>query len=71
MNDTIAGTNIGCDNIDSLTIEDNLYSTFFSFDKAHGFSSKGFNISSGNIGGLNCDSSNDMSGNNGFGLFRG
>merc|ERR550534_2970730 len=71
MNDTIASTNISADNIDSLTIVHNLNSTFFSFDKAYSFSSKGLNISSGNISSHDSGSSNNMSGNNGFGLFRG
>merc|ERR1712050_498379 len=71
MNDTITGSDISADNIDSLTIVNNLNSTFFSFDKAYSFSSKSLNISSGNISSHNCGSSNYMSGNNGFCLFRG
>merc|ERR1719334_2016925 len=71
MNDTITGSNISSDNIDSLTAIDNLNSTFFSFDKAYSFSSKSLNISSGNISSHNSGSSNNMSSNNGFGLFRG
>merc|ERR1711988_1077695 len=71
MNDTITGSDISSDNIDSLAIIDYLNSTFFSFDKAYSFSSKGLNISSGNISSHNSGSSNNMSSNNGFGLFRG
>jgi len=71
MNDTIAGFNIGSDNVDSLTIICNLNSTFSSFDKANSLPSKGLNISSGNISSVDWGSSNNMSGNDGFGLFRG
>merc|ERR1711992_506292 len=71
MNDTIASSNISSYNIDSLTIVYNLDSSFFSFDKAYSFSSKGLNISSGNISSHDSGSSNNMSCNNGFGLFRG
>jgi len=71
MDNTIAGSNISSYNVDSLTIVDNLDSSFFSFDKAYSFSSKGLNISSGNISSHDSGSSNNMSGNNGFGLFRG
>merc|ERR1719166_917071 len=71
MNDTITGSNISSDNIDSLTIIDHLNSTLFSFDKAYSFSSKSLNISSGNISSHNSGSSNNMSGNNSFGLFWG
>jgi len=71
MNDTIAGFNIGSDNVDSLTIVCNLNSTFSSFDKANSLTSKGLNISSGNISSIDWGTSDNMSGNNGFGLFRG
>merc|ERR1711973_68632 len=71
MNDTIASSDISSDNIDSLTVIDDLNSTFFSFDKAYSFSSKGLNISSGNISSHNSGSSNNMSSNNCFGLFWG
>merc|ERR1711988_91728 len=71
MNDTITGSDISSDNINSLTVIDYLNSTFFSFDKAYSFSSKSLNISSGNISSHNSGSSNNMSCNNSFGLFRG
>merc|ERR1711988_831147 len=71
MNDTITGSDISSDNIDSLAIIDYLNSTFFSFDKAYSFSSKGLNISSCNISSHDSGSRNNMSSNNGFGLFRG
>merc|ERR1711992_350836 len=71
MNDTIASSDISSDNIDSLAIIDYLNSTFFSFDKTNSFSSKGLNISSGNITSHDSGSSNNMSGNDSFGLFRG
>merc|ERR1711962_977543 len=71
MDNTITGSNISSYNIDSLTIVDNLDSSFFSFDKTYSFSSKGLNISSGNISSHNCGSSNNMSGNNSFGLLWG
>merc|ERR1712088_922147 len=52
MNDTIAGSNISSDYIDGLTLVSNLNATFGSLDKTNSFSSKGLNISGGNISGF-------------------
>merc|ERR1719273_128969 len=70
MNDTIAGSNISSDYVDGLTLVSNLNATFGSLDKTNSFSSKGLNISGGNISGFDSGSSHNMSGNDSFGLFR-
>merc|ERR1712088_756640 len=62
--------NISSDYVDGLTLVSNLNATFGSLDKTNSFSSKGLNISGGNISGFDSGSSDNMSGNDSFGLFR-
>merc|ERR1712238_267999 len=71
MNDTIAGPNIGSDNVDGLTHVSNLNATFGSLDKSYCFTSEGLNISGGNISSFDSGSSDNMSGNDVSGLFGG
>merc|ERR1712161_181793 len=71
MNDTIASSNIGSDNVDSLTHVSNLNATCFGLDETNCFTSECLNISGGNISSFDSGSSDNVSGNDGFGLFRG
>merc|ERR1719270_1963192 len=71
MNDTIASFIISNDNIRSGSTVERYTNTSIILDKINLCTFKGFNRSSGNISSLNCGSSNDMSGNNGYFLFSG
>ena len=71
MNDSITGFDISSDNIDSISIVRNLDSAIFTFNEINIFTAEGSYGTSGNISGVNCGSSDNMSGNNSCGLFCG
>merc|ERR1719362_2048936 len=71
MNDTIACFDISSDNIDSISVVRYLNSAIFTFNEINIFTAEGSYGTSGNISGVSCGSSNNMSGNNSCGLFCG